>query len=78
MQKSRTSAGTLYSMAEVMGIIDKDGNFEGQTAAFTSDALGTVVGSLLGTPPVTTFIESGAGIEEGGRTGTRQKNCCWV
>ena len=56
-------------MAELMEIIDKTGGFEGQMAAFSCDALGTMVGSLLGTAPVTTFIESAAGNEEGGRTG---------
>lgn len=64
------TTGTLYSMADFADMIDKDtGDFEGSTAAFTADAIGTVVGSLLGTSPVTTYIESGAGIQEGGRTG---------
>ena len=63
------TAGTLFSMAEYQGITDENGNFEGQTAAFCSDAIGTIFGSLLGTSSVTTYIESGAGIEEGGRTG---------
>mgnify|MGYP006087037783 CR=1 FL=1 len=63
------TAGTLFSMAEYAGMTDADGNFEGQTAAFCSDAVGTIVGSLLGTSSVTTYIESAAGIEEGGRTG---------
>jgi len=63
------TTGTLYSMTHFAGMIDEDGNFEGSTAAFTSDALGTVVGALAGTSPVTTYIESGAGIKEGGKTG---------
>lgn len=63
------TAGTLFSMAEYMKILKPDGNFPGQTAAFSSDAIGTIVGSLLGTSSVTTYIESGAGIEDGGRTG---------
>ena len=37
--------------------------------AYTVDALGISIGSLFGSPPVTAYIESGAGISEGGKTG---------
>ena len=64
------TTGTLYSMASFAGIIDPNtGDFEGQTTAFSTDAIGTIVGSLLGLSPVTTFVESGAGIQSGGKTG---------
>ncbi|KAL6123485.1 hypothetical protein ACLB2K_076007 [Fragaria x ananassa] len=63
------TTGTLYSMARFAGFMDQNGNFEGQYFAFMSDATSIVVGSLLGTSPVTTFIESSTGIREGGRTG---------
>ncbi|KAL3524045.1 hypothetical protein ACH5RR_016879 [Cinchona calisaya] len=63
------TTGTLYSMARFAGFTDNDGNFEGQYFAFMSDASAIVVGSLLGTSPVTVFIESSTGIREGGRTG---------
>ncbi|EPS71458.1 hypothetical protein M569_03298, partial [Genlisea aurea] len=63
------TTGTLYSMASFAGFTDNDGNFEGQYPAFLADASSIVVGSLLGTSPVTTFIESSTGIREGGRTG---------
>ncbi|KGN45828.1 adenine/guanine permease AZG1 [Cucumis sativus] len=63
------TTGTLYSMARFAGFIDENGNFEGQYFAFMSDATAIVVGSLLGTSPVTAFIESSTGIREGGRTG---------
>ncbi|ESW12094.1 hypothetical protein PHAVU_008G084300 [Phaseolus vulgaris] len=63
------TTGTLYSMARFAGFLDINGNFEGQYFAFMSDASSTVVGSLLGTSPVTAFIESSTGIREGGRTG---------
>ncbi|KAD4585963.1 hypothetical protein E3N88_23564 [Mikania micrantha] len=63
------TTGTLYSMARFAGFTDANGNFEGQYFAFMSDASSIVVGSLLGTSPVTTFIESSTGIREGGRTG---------
>ncbi|XWS65561.1 hypothetical protein CRYUN_Cryun05aG0124200 [Craigia yunnanensis] len=63
------TTGTLYSMARFAGFTDEEGNFEGQYFAFMSDAMSIVVGSLLGTSPVTAFIESSTGIREGGRTG---------
>ncbi|KAK7340036.1 hypothetical protein VNO77_20728 [Canavalia gladiata] len=63
------TTGTLYSMARFAGFLDQNGNFEGQYFAFMSDASSIVVGSLLGTSPVTAFIESSTGIREGGRTG---------
>uniref|UniRef100_A0A7N0RJQ1 Adenine/guanine permease AZG1 n=1 Tax=Kalanchoe fedtschenkoi TaxID=63787 RepID=A0A7N0RJQ1_KALFE len=63
------TTGTLYSMARFAGFTDQNGDFEGQYFAFMSDASSIVVGSLLGTSPVTAFIESSTGIREGGRTG---------
>ncbi|KAL8172333.1 hypothetical protein V2J09_024137 [Rumex salicifolius] len=64
------TTGTLYSMARFAGFVDDiTGDFEGQYFAFMSDAVSIVVGSLLGTSPVTVFIESSTGIREGGRTG---------
>lgn len=63
------TTGTLYSMAKFAGFVDEKGDFEGQYFAFMSDAFSIVIGSLLGTSPVTTFIESSTGIREGGRTG---------
>ncbi|PQE12013.1 MFS transporter AGZA family xanthine uracil permease protein [Rutstroemia sp. NJR-2017a BVV2] len=62
--------GTLYSMARFCGAIDEDTqDFEGSAVAYLVDAFGISVGSFLGSPPVTAFIESGAGISEGGATG---------
>jgi AGZA family xanthine/uracil permease-like MFS transporter len=63
------TTGTLYSMAKFIGFVDEEGNFPGQYPAFMSDATAIVVGSTLGTSPVTTFVESATGIREGGRTG---------
>ncbi|KAE9608749.1 hypothetical protein Lal_00020198 [Lupinus albus] len=63
------TTGTLYSMARFAGFSDEKGDFEGQYFAFMSDATSIIVGSLLGTSPVTAFIESSTGIREGGRTG---------
>ncbi|KAI2462896.1 permease family-domain-containing protein [Annulohypoxylon bovei var. microspora] len=62
--------GTLYSMARFANVVDPvTEDFEGSTIAYMVDAISISIGSLLGSPPVTAFIESGAGISEGGRTG---------
>ncbi|KUI71736.1 hypothetical protein VM1G_06697 [Cytospora mali] len=61
---------TLYSMARFCNKIRKgDGDFPRSTVAYCTDAACISIGSLLGCSPVTAFIESGAGIAEGGRTG---------
>ncbi|KAJ0909498.1 putative xanthine/uracil/vitamin C permease [Helianthus annuus] len=63
------TTGTLYSMAKFAGFTDEKGEFEGQYSAMMSDAAAITVGSLVGTSPVTVYIESSTGIREGGRTG---------
>lgn len=64
------ATGTLYAMARFGGFLNKrTQDFENSTVAYTVDALGISIGSVLGVPPVTAFVESGAGISEGGRTG---------
>lgn len=62
--------GTLYAMARFAGFLDpRTQDFEGSATAYLVDAFGIVIGSLFGLSPVTAFIESGAGIQEGGKTG---------
>ncbi|RYP23713.1 hypothetical protein DL765_001009 [Monosporascus sp. GIB2] len=62
--------GTLYSMARFANLIDPvTEDFEGSSIAYMVDAIGISIGALLGCPPVTAFVESGAGISEGGKTG---------
>ncbi|KAK1148201.1 hypothetical protein N8T08_010847 [Aspergillus melleus] len=64
------TTGTLYSMARFAGAIDeRTQDFEGSAMAYMVDAICVSIGSLFGTSPVTAFVESGAGISEGGRTG---------
>ena len=63
------TAGTLTSVANVAGKVDKKGRVEDIDKALLSDSVGTVAGALLGTTTVTSYIESGAGVKEGGRTG---------
>lgn len=62
--------GTLYSMARFAGAIDeRTQDFEGSAVAYLVDAFGISIGAVFGVPPVTAYIESGAGISEGGGTG---------
>ncbi|KAJ8476394.1 hypothetical protein OPV22_020121 [Ensete ventricosum] len=63
------TTGSMYSMAEYGGFTDDTGGFEGEYRAFIVDASSTIVGSALGTTTVTTYLESTAGLREGGRTG---------
>ena len=63
------TAGTLTSVANLSGKIDKDGKVENIQKAVFSDSVATIVGSIFGTSSTTSYIESGAGIKEGGKTG---------
>ncbi|KAL2074555.1 hypothetical protein VTL71DRAFT_8333 [Oculimacula yallundae] len=64
------ATATLYSMARFSGVVDPEsGDFPRSTLAYCCDALTISIGSLLGCSPATAFIESGAGITVGGRTG---------
>ena len=51
------------------GFINENREFPRMTFAFTVDGVASIIGSLMGTSPVTAFIESASGIREGGRTG---------
>lgn len=59
----------MYSMARYGGFTDSAGDFEHSTRAFIADALSITIGSCFGSSSCTAFVESGAGIAEGGRTG---------
>jgi AGZA family xanthine/uracil permease-like MFS transporter len=61
--------GTLVGTAGKAGLIDKDGNSPKIGKAMLVDALGVSFGALMGTSTVTAYVESAAGIGEGGRTG---------
>lgn len=62
------TTGTLLGMAEQAGLL-VNGKFPNARGAFLADAIGTVAGSLLGTSPTATCIESSAGVAAGGRSG---------
>ncbi len=63
------TVGTLIGCATKANMIQEDGSIPNCKEALFADAIGTTVGAVLGTSTVTTFVESSAGVAEGGRTG---------
>ena len=63
------TVGTRVGVASKGNLLDKDGKLPRAGRALMSDAIGTVVGACLGTSTVTSYVESSAGVAEGGRTG---------
>lgn len=63
------TSGTLLGMVQAMGYVDENGDFPSSQAAFTTDAIATMFGSIFGLSPLTSYIESAAGVEVGSRTG---------
>ncbi len=63
------TAGTLVAVGHDAGLLDKNGELIDGEKALLADAVGTVVGAIVGTSTVTSYIESTTGIEQGARTG---------
>ncbi|WP_242826116.1 NCS2 family permease [Butyrivibrio sp. VCB2006] len=63
------TVGTVVGIADKAGLLDEDGNLPRVGKVFFADAAGTTCGALLGTSTITSFVESGAGVAAGGRTG---------
>lgn len=61
--------GTLVGVATKSGMLDEKGKVPNVNKALLADALGTTFGAMLGTSTVTTYVESAAGVAQGGRTG---------
>ncbi|WP_456395316.1 NCS2 family permease [Thermococcus sp.] len=61
--------GTVTGLSAKAGFLTKEGRIPDAEKILLTDAIGTTFGAVLGTSTVTTYIESAAGIEEGGRTG---------
>ncbi|MBR0092186.1 MAG: NCS2 family permease [Lachnospiraceae bacterium] len=61
--------GTLIGCAAKADMLDEDGRLPNIRGALLADSVGTTVGACLGTSTITTFVESSAGVTEGGRTG---------
>lgn len=63
------TAGTLIGVSTRAGFLDEQGRLPRAGGAFTADSIGTMFGAISGTPTVTTYVESTAGVAVGGRTG---------
>ena len=63
------TVGTLVGLAYKTGFVKKDGSIPHIKEAMMSDAIGTTCGAFLGSSTLTTYVESAAGIAEGGRSG---------
>jgi AGZA family xanthine/uracil permease-like MFS transporter len=63
------TVGTLVGVSSKTNMLDEKGRVPRAKQALFADAVGTTVGALVGTSTVTTYVESAAGVAEGGRTG---------
>lgn len=61
--------GTLVGVASKADMLDESGKLPRARQALLADAIGTTFGAIVGTSTVTTYVESAAGVAEGGRTG---------
>jgi AGZA family xanthine/uracil permease-like MFS transporter len=63
------TAGTLMGVAERANLQDENGKIEGLSKSLKADSISSVIGTAFGCPPVTSYVESAAGVAVGGRTG---------
>lgn len=63
------TVGTLVGVCTKAGIVDEKGNIYRLKQAFMADAIATTAGAMLGTSTTTTYVESAAGVAQGGRSG---------
>ncbi|RXP53637.1 NCS2 family permease [Lutibacter sp. HS1-25] len=63
------TVGTLVGVSSKSGMLDEEGRVPRVKQALFADSIGTFVGAMLGTSTVTTYVESAAGVAEGGKTG---------
>ncbi len=61
--------GTLLGVGARAGFLDEEGNLPGIQKCFMVDSIATIGGAMFGLPVMTTYLESAAGVESGGRTG---------
>ncbi len=61
--------GTLLGVGRKAGLLDEKGNLPRAGRALMADSIGTMFGSIMGTPTVTSYIESTSGVAEGGKSG---------
>ena len=63
------TAGTLMGVAERANLQDENGKIQGLNKSLKADSISSVIGTAFGCPPVTSYVESAAGVSVGGRTG---------
>ncbi len=63
------TAGTLMGVAERANLQDENGKIHGLSKSLKADSISSVIGTAFGCPPVTSYVESAAGVAAGGRTG---------
>ena len=63
------TVGTLVGVCTKANMIDEDGKIKRIKQAFMADAIATTAGAMLGTSTTTTYVESAAGVAQGGRSG---------
>ena len=63
------TTGTLVAVGNRCGLVNEEGELENAERALLADSIGTVIGAVLGTSTVTSYVESSSGVEVGGRTG---------
>ena len=68
--------GTVLGVGGMAGYLDENGDLPGIDKCFRVDAVATVAGGLFGIPSMTTYFESSAGVEAGGRTGLTVVGTC--
>ena len=63
------TVGTLVGVCTKAKMLDEKGNIQRVKQAFMADSIATTVGAMLGTSTTTTYVESAAGVAQGGRSG---------
>ena len=63
------TAGTLMGVAQRAKLQDENGNIKDLNKSLKADSISSVIGTAFGCPPVTSYVESAAGVSVGGRTG---------
>ena len=74
------TVGTLIGVCTKSHMVDENGNIRRLQQAFMADAIATTVGAILGTSTTTTYVESAAGVAQGGRSGLTAFSiaCCFA
>lgn len=72
--------GTLIGVSTKANMVDENGRIPNLKQAFMADAIATTAGAVLGTSTTTTYVESAAGVAQGGRTGLTAFSiaCCFA